>query len=212
MAQVVWLARHGNRLDFVDPEWFTTAGRPYDPPLSPDGIEQSRALAERLRGEEIAHIFASPFLRAVQTANQVAEVIDLPIKIETGFSEWLNPDWFPAPPECLSARALAARFARVDPVYASRVLADYPETGEQSLRRAGEAARLVTQEFAGGVLIVGHGASVVGAASGLLGVIPEIHVGFCSLAKISRKEDRWVLDLAGDTAHLDHTEAQPRFH
>jgi broad specificity phosphatase PhoE len=212
MAEVVWLARHGNRLDFVDPEWFKTARRPYDPPLSPDGIEQARALGKRLRAEEIAHIFASPFLRAVQTANQVAEIIDRPIKIETGFSEWLNPEWFPSAPECLSVRTLADCFARVDPAYASRVAAQYPETGEQSLRRAGEAARRVSREFEGSVLIVGHGASVLGAASGLVGGTPEIHAAFCSVAKISRRGSKWILDLAGDTAHLGHAESRPRFH
>jgi hypothetical protein len=41
MTQIVWIARHGNRLDFVNPEWFNTAERPYDPPLSEDGIEQA---------------------------------------------------------------------------------------------------------------------------------------------------------------------------
>ncbi|HEY9813715.1 MAG TPA: histidine phosphatase family protein, partial [Candidatus Sericytochromatia bacterium] len=25
MPQTVWIARHGNRLDFVNPEWFNTA-------------------------------------------------------------------------------------------------------------------------------------------------------------------------------------------
>ncbi|MGK7892391.1 MAG: histidine phosphatase family protein, partial [Xenococcus sp. (in: cyanobacteria)] len=37
MKQTVWIARHGNRLDFVNPEWFNTATRRYDPPLSEDG-------------------------------------------------------------------------------------------------------------------------------------------------------------------------------
>jgi broad specificity phosphatase PhoE len=46
-----------------------------------------------LKKEKIAHIFASPFLRTVQTANAVAEMLNLPIKLETGLSEWLNPVW-----------------------------------------------------------------------------------------------------------------------
>jgi len=40
-------------------------------------------LGQRQR-EGIAHIFASPFLRTVQTANQIAEALDLPIKLESG--------------------------------------------------------------------------------------------------------------------------------
>ena len=47
--QTVWIARHGNRIDFVNPEWFNTAKRPYDPHLSDDGILQAQKLANRLR-------------------------------------------------------------------------------------------------------------------------------------------------------------------
>lgn len=52
MTQIVWIARHGNRLDFVNPEWFNTAERPYDPPLSEDGIVQAKQLGQRLVGEK----------------------------------------------------------------------------------------------------------------------------------------------------------------
>jgi broad specificity phosphatase PhoE len=48
MSQTIWIARHGNRLDFVRPEWFDTALRPYDPPLSKDGFVQAKQLAKRL--------------------------------------------------------------------------------------------------------------------------------------------------------------------
>jgi broad specificity phosphatase PhoE len=212
MAQVIWLVRHGSRLDFVDPEWYVTARRPYDPPLSAEGVGQAQALGRRLRGERVAHLFASPFLRAVETAHYVAEALDLPIKIEAGFSEWLNPEWFSSPPERLSVEALRERFPRVDGNYASRVPASYPETADEALRRAGEAARLLSQECEGNVVIVGHGASVVGAAWGLLESRPEVHAAFCSLVKVSCQAGKWVLELAGDTAHLERTESTLRFH
>ena len=108
MNQTIWIARHGNRLDFVNPEWFNTAERPYDPPLSPDGIVQAQELGQRLVGERIRHIFASPFLRTVQTADRVAQILDLPIKIESGLGEWLNPDWMKSDPERLSIAVLQA--------------------------------------------------------------------------------------------------------
>ena len=63
MSQIVWIARHANRLDFVNPDWFLTAERRYDPPLSDDGMVQAQQLAKRMKKENIAHIFASPFLR-----------------------------------------------------------------------------------------------------------------------------------------------------
>ena len=74
MSQIVWIARHANRLDFVYPDWFLTAKRRYDPPLSDDGMIQAQQLAKRLKGKKITHIFASPFLRTIQTANAIAEV------------------------------------------------------------------------------------------------------------------------------------------
>ncbi len=113
MAQTIWIARHANRIDFVNPDWFFTAERPFDPHLSEDGVVQAQELAQRLRAENITHIFASPFFRTVQTAHQVAEVLNLPIKIESGLSEWLNSDWMPSMPEKLSIDALQKIFPRI---------------------------------------------------------------------------------------------------
>ena len=212
MSQIVWIARHGNRLDFVNPDWFLTAERPYDPPLSEDGVIQAKQLGQRLKGENIAHIFASPFLRTVQTANQVAEALNLPIKVESGLSEWLNPNWMPSMPQKLSLEALHELYPRIDLEYTSRVIAEYPETGEKCLERAGETARRLAQEFSTDILLVGHGASVVGATGGLVGGSPEVNAALCCLVKIVRHDREWILELNGDTSHLSQTETVIRFH
>lgn len=214
MTQTIWIARHANRLDFVNPDWFLTAELPYDPPLSDDGLVQAQQLAQRLKGESITHIFASPFLRTVQTANQVAEVLDLPIKLESGLSEWLNPAWMKTAPERLSIEALAELFPRIVTGYSSRVIAEYPETGETALSRAGETARLLANEFPEDILLVAHGASVLGATMGLVGGIAktEVNAALCCLVKIVRQEQEWVMELNGDTSHLSQTEKVIRFH
>ncbi len=213
MTQTVWIARHANRLDFVNPDWFLTAERRYDPPLSDDGVVQAQQLAQRLKGEGIAHIFASPFLRTVQTANQVAEVLDLPIKLESGLSEWLNPVWMETIPERLSIVALAELFPRIDLSYTSRVVAEYPETGEKSLERSGKTARLLVSEFPENILLVAHGASLLGATMGLVGGITktEVNAALCCLVKIVRQDQEWVMELNGDTSHLSQTEKVIRF-
>lgn len=213
MTQIVWIARHANRLDFVNPDWFLTAERRYDPPLSEDGVEQAQQLAKRLKGENIAHIFASPFLRTVQTASQIAEVLDLPIKLESGLSEWLNPDWMAVMPERLSIEALAELFPRIDTSYTSRVVAEYPETREKALLRSGETARLLADEFPEDILMVGHGASVLGATMGLVGEIAktEVKASLCCLVKVVRQDPEWVLELNGDTSHLTQIEEVIRF-
>lgn len=211
MSQTVWIARHGNRLDFVNPEWFNTADRPYDPPLSGDGIIQAKELGQRLVGEGIRHIFASPFLRTVQTASQVADILELPIKIESGLSEWLNPEWMKAEPERLPLDILQNHFPRIDPSYTSRVIACYPETNEKVLERTGETAQRLTTEFSEDILLVGHGASVVGATRKLVGGLPEINASLCCLVKLVRQGEAWVMELNGDTSHLSQTEDVIRF-
>jgi broad specificity phosphatase PhoE len=214
MSQVVWIARHANRLDFVNPDWFLTAERRYDPPLSDDGFIQAKQLARRLKGEKITQIFASPFLRTVQTANAVAEALDLPIKLETGLSEWLNPAWMTEEPEKLSIPALAKLFPRIDVSYTSRIAAKYPETHEQVRSRSGQTARcLATEYFPQEILLVAHGASVLGGAMGLVGEIAkaEVKASLCSLVKVVHQDPEWLLELKGDTSHLEEVEEVIRF-
>ncbi len=213
MTQTIWIARHANRLDFVNPDWFLTAERRYDPPLSDDGLVQAFQLAQRLKNEKITAIFSSPFLRTVQTANQVAEVLDLQIKLESGLSEWLNPEWMSETPEKMSKEDLVTLFPRIDTNYNSRIIAQYPEIGETAFLRAGETARKLAEEFSEDILLVGHGASVVGATIGLVGEVAktEIKAALCCLIKVVRVDPHWVLQLKGDTSHLAQVEEVIRF-
>ncbi|MEM9922754.1 MAG: histidine phosphatase family protein [Cyanobacteria bacterium P01_D01_bin.50] len=214
MPQIIWIARHANRLDFVNPDWFLTASRRYDPPLSDDGIVQAQQLANRLKETNITHIFASPFLRTVQTASAVASVLNLPIKLETGLSEWLNPDWMTEEPERLSTPALAQLYPQIDLSYTPQIAVNYPETREKMRQRSAQTARCLVQDYSPkDILLVGHGASVLGAAMGLVGdiAIEEVKASLCSLVKIVRFESEWVLELAGDTSHLTEVEEVVRF-
>lgn len=212
MSQTVWIARHGNRLDFVNPEWFHRAERRYDPPLSEDGWVQAKQLGQRLKAENIAHIFSSPFLRTLQTAHQVAEVLDLPVKIEAGLSEWLNPDWMSEPPQTHPRELLAARYPRLDWSYGSRLLPQYPESEAAVRERKGEIARQLVAEFSENILLVGHGISVLGVAAELVGGNPQVNASFCCLVKLVRQGGKWEMELNGDTSHLDRPESPMRFH
>jgi len=211
MSQTVWIARHGNRQDFVDSSWHRTAERPFDPGLSPDGILQAKELGKRLRGEEIAHIFASPFLRTVETAHYVAEALDLSIKVESGLSEFLNPNWFFSTPERLTLDALFQLFPRVDRSYTSRVTAQFPETEQTAFLRAGKVAKQLAGEFPQNLLLVGHGASVLGATRGLLNRAVHVSCPLCGLFKLVRLGDEWLMELSGDVSHLSKTEQNIRY-
>jgi broad specificity phosphatase PhoE len=202
MFQTLWIARHGNRLDFVDPDWFPIAERPYDPPLSEDGFVQARQLGHRLKSENIKHIFASPFLRTVQTAYEVAKVLNKPIKLEAGLCEWLNPDWMPATPARLPREVLATEYPAIDLSYCSRVLPEYPESEEMLRRRMTRTAQLLTEEFSEEILLVTHGAFVVEGTAGLMGGRPLVNPQLCCLVKLVRNSSQWKMELNGDTSHL----------
>lgn len=200
MAQTVWIARHGNRQDFVDPDWPKTAERPYDPGLSPDGVIQARQLAGRLEPEDISVLFASPFLRTVETANQIAEVLDLPIFIEPGISEWFNPVWFPHAPRTLPGDLLVERFPRVDLTYASQIGPSYPESEEDAMRRSAKAAHAIVERFPEQVVLVGHGVSVAGATMGLDSNAKIHECGLCALFKVVRRNGGWEMELGTDVS------------
>ncbi len=211
MPRTIWIARHANRLDFVYPDWFTTAPMPYDPPLSEDGLVQAQQLAGRLADSNISHIFASPFLRTVQTAHCVAEKLQLPLKLEAGLGEWLNPEWMPRTPERLPLECLCERFPQIDPEYNSYMVPEYPETGEMALRRSGQTAKALLESFTGDLLLVGHGASVMGATTGILETPVQVNTPLCCLIKLVQQGDRWVMELNGDTSHLRREKVVP-FH
>ena len=211
MSQVVWVARHGNRLDFVNPEWFNTAQRPYDPPLSDDGVIQAQQLGQRLKSANIAHIFSSPFLRTVQTADRVAQALDLPIKLEAGLSEWLNPEWMRQKPEILSPQTLVQKYPRIDLRYSSRVVPQYPESNETVMGRTAQTVRQLVEEFSEDILLVGHGASVLGTTAGLVKGNPIVNASLCCLVKLVRHSEQWEMELNGDTSHLSQSEKVIRF-
>jgi broad specificity phosphatase PhoE len=208
--QTVWIARHGNRLDFVNPEWFNTAERRYDPPLSADGLVQAQELGQRLKTENIQHLFVSPFLRAIQTANEVAKVINLPLNLEAGLGEWHNGEWMTEAPETNPQEFLAAAYPGINWSYQSHLHPQYPETKADVNRRTAATIKQLVSKFDGDILLVGHSASVFGITQGLVTETPDCKVALCSLTKVARKGKNWDLEFYADTSHLSQTETQVR--
>ncbi|MBP0019897.1 MAG: histidine phosphatase family protein [Cyanobacteria bacterium SBLK] len=202
MKQTIWIARHGNREDFIDPSWIEMASQPFNPALSPDGVEQAKALGQRLVGKDIRHIFASPFLRTVQTANYVAEAIALPIKIEAGLSEFLSFSLISLTPEILSLPALKQRFPRIDLEYTSRVTVRYPESEGVMLARSRQTIRQFTREFPENFLIVTHSSPIACMSRELLQQKIKIRRPLCGLVKLVKEGDRWTMECNGDISHL----------
>lgn len=201
--RTLWMARHGNRYDFADPNWADTADRPHDPGLAPDGVEQSRKLGERLKDAPVDRIIASPFLRTVQTAHHVAEVTEHDVYLEPGLSEWRNPDWYATAPTLLPARRLQDLFPCVRLGHDACRAAAYPETKADALARIGDAGRCLVDRYPGETLfLVGHGITVQGVLEGFLGTIPNDGCPLASLTKLVRDDQGWRLAFRNDVEHL----------
>ena len=164
--QILWLVRHGDRLDFIQPEWFETALHRYDPPLASTGFDQAAALGDELSQAPIGQIFTSPFLRTIQTAAPLARLRGLPIRLEWGLCEWLCADWTTAFPATVPTGELLIDYP-IDPNYQSLVLPSYPETSTELQKRTGIIAHKLVQSTAENILAIAHKGSILGIAAAL---------------------------------------------
>ncbi len=79
----ILLIRHGLPIRVENDD-----GSPADPPLCPEGHEQAERMASWLEGVGIDAIYASPLLRARETAAPLAKRLGLEIEIEPGVVEF----------------------------------------------------------------------------------------------------------------------------
>jgi probable phosphoglycerate mutase len=87
------LIRHGASADAIPGERFDLIDGHGDPPLSPVGQEQARAVAERLAGEPLDAIFVTGLTRTVQTAAPLAERLGIEPVVVTDLREVRLGDW-----------------------------------------------------------------------------------------------------------------------
>jgi len=194
MKTVVYIARHGARIDSKNPEWTARAKYPHDPELSPLGHKQATLLAEHLRDKGIRHIVSSPYLRARQTAQPLAALLNLPVQVEDGLCEWLNPDWSDARPE----------LSEPMPLEQSLVRAVYPESDVQAWDRSGQSAKLLVAQADGPMILVAHGHTMCGAIFGLLGRRDvKLNCDYCALTEIHLGANGAVMVRNGDTSFLN---------
>lgn len=78
MEQHVVVMRHGERRDNVEPLWAARASRRWDPPLTDDGKAYAFKEGRHFLGRynfSINRVIVSPFLRCLQTANEVVSAL-----------------------------------------------------------------------------------------------------------------------------------------
>jgi broad specificity phosphatase PhoE len=111
-----------------------------DVPLNGTGLKQAQSLAERLAGEKLAAVYASPLQRAARTAEAIAARHDLPVTIEPALIEMAvgELDGLPYP-------TIRERFPGVIERWLGETGPEHPFPGGESLvqvaDRAWEAAQ-----------------------------------------------------------------------
>jgi broad specificity phosphatase PhoE len=136
--------------------------------LSVEGRAQVERLAERLAGEPIAAVYASPLSRTIETATILATPHRLPIIHRDGLREISHGRW-----EGLTRAEVEARFGDEYTSWDADPFTFAPEGGESGLAvlaRALPVIREITVSHVGqNVLVVSHKATLRLLLSSLLG-------------------------------------------
>lgn len=74
------------------------------------------------------------------------------------------------------------------------------------MERTGETARQLVGKFSQNILMVGHGAVVLGITTGLLEGYPTVNASLWSLLKLVRPAKKWQMQLCGYISHLSDNE------
>ena len=204
MAEELYAVRHGQRRDSVDPDWEAVADRVHDPPLTELGRWAAWRVGRRFAGRDMEFdaVYASPFLRAVETADEICRELETVFGLERGLGEYRNPEWFDDEPETLPRDALCDRFASLRPGHDSHIVPAFPETHDAATARIAEAARLLAAGV-DSLLLVGHGITIAGVVAGLAGPDADVAAPLCGVTRLERVGGSWRVDYTGDTSHLD---------
>ena len=199
----IYIIRHGFRLDHEDRSWKKTAERPFDAPLAEKGHLQAKKTGVALQKAGIEAIYSSPLRRAVQTATHVADRLDLPINLESGIVEWLNPKWYDYTPWRQPIDDRLEEFPRINPNYQSLVEPQYPEHHEAvPWGRGVYVARHLAYNHENPILLVSHGVMVLTLVEALTGSRKKVSDQTCAITLLEGKGYDWTLKYSS-TDHLD---------
>lgn len=160
----VYLVRHGATALTTEDKFSGAIGVE----LSETGRWQAAKLGERLAGEGITAVYASPLSRAVDTAHLIADRMGLEPTLRDGLREISHGRW-----EGLSRREVEERFGTEYLAWENDPFTFAPEGGESGLAvlaRALPVIREVVTAHAGEkILVVSHKATLRLVLSSLLG-------------------------------------------
>ena len=185
----------------------------YDFPLTERGRAQTRRLISRWRadGTQFDQVIASPLIRARETAEMIAEALNVPVQFD--------PDWKERNNGVLAGvkREIAdQRYPKPDFFNPYENLGETGEGNFELFLRAGRAIQRILQMPPARYLIVSHGGTLNQALNVMMGIAPQangqgIQFRFGNTAistfQYEPESHRWVVLGINDFTHLDHESA-----
>ncbi|GGP11910.1 MULTISPECIES: histidine phosphatase family protein [Oceanobacillus] len=162
-------------------------GQAPDAPLTEKGKEQAEKLAAFLYEKKVDRIISSPFLRAIQTVEPLAEANNLKIKVDNRLRERVlssasMPDWM---------TKLEATYKDLDLKY------EGGESSNEATGRIVEAVNEIRESDADNSIIVAHGGII-----SLLLYYYDKNAGFEAWRKLSNP-DIYALQISDDNYQLE---------
>ena len=185
----VFVARHG------EAEYETDLLVDHGGSLTTTGRAQSRALAETLAGERIAHVYASSMARAVQTAEIVAARLGVEVTVREGLREFSvgSFEGHTGDPDPFRDTFDAWLDGRLDSAIPGG------ESGDEVVTRFGAVMQEVRDRFPGeSVLVISHGGAICTAVPNLARNVDRRHpVGRpltnTGVVEVDGDADGWVV-------------------
>jgi len=177
-----------------------------DPGLSEKGERQARALARRLKKEDIEMIYTSGLKRCVQTARMIAKETGADVKIFSGLEEIILGDW-----QGRTVEEIKKIYAKVYEVWLkapSRAKIPGWEGIIRFTKRVDNTFKsILNSNPASCVCIVTHLGVITAYLSRTLDtdfdmLFKTIRVDNCGISKISHKNGRSIIQFVNDTRHL----------
>ena len=178
------LARHGQA------EYESELLMDHGGTLTKQGRGQARALGERLRSENVAHVYASTLSRAVQTAELAAGVLGVDVTVREGLVEVGVGELIGQP------AGSGVYLPLLDKWVAGEVDARFP--GGEAGAEIAERVALVLDDLADRhrgetVLVVSHGGAILATLAVLARRRGTSQIGNCWYAALERDADGWRL-------------------
>jgi broad specificity phosphatase PhoE len=168
MCTRVFLIRHGSTVLSAENRF---AGET-DVELSDEGREQARKLAERLRTEKMAAVYASPLGRTLETARIIARPHNLTVVRRDGLREISHGRW-----EQMTRQEVEEKFPEEAAAWEEDPYTFAPAGGESGLAVTARAlpvlVEIVRTHHDENVIIVSHKATIRLLLSSLLGFDPR---------------------------------------